>query len=46
MVLMAAALAIAVIMTPTRVSAAPKAFTGAHIFPVAGEPLEDGVIIT
>ena len=44
-VLIAAALAIAVIMTPTRVSAAPQAFTGAHIFPVAGEPLDDGVLI-
>ena len=44
-VLTAAALATAAITAPAQVVAAPKAFTGAHIFPVAGEPVEDGVLI-
>jgi imidazolonepropionase-like amidohydrolase len=43
--LMAIALATVVIMMPAHVSAAPKAFTGARILPVAGEPIEDGVLI-
>jgi imidazolonepropionase-like amidohydrolase len=44
-VLTVAALATAAITTPAQVLAAPKAFTGAHIFPVAGEPVKDGVLV-
>jgi imidazolonepropionase-like amidohydrolase len=43
--LLTIALAIAVIMTPAHVSAAPTAFTGARILPVAGEPIDDGVFV-
>ena len=44
-VLTAAALASVVALTPVQVWAAPTAFTGAHIFPIAGEPVEDGVLV-
>ena len=44
-VLMAAALASVVTLAPVQAWAAPKAFTGAHILPIAGEPVEDGVFI-
>lgn len=44
-ILTAAALASVVTLTPVQVWAAAKAFTGAHILPVAGEPVEDGVLV-
>ena len=44
-ILAAAALASVVTLTPVQVWAAPKAFTGAHLLPIAGEPVEDGVLL-
>jgi imidazolonepropionase-like amidohydrolase len=44
-ILTAATLAAVVTLAPVPVRAAPTAFTGAHILPIAGEPVEDGVLL-
>ena len=44
-VLTASALASVVTLTPAQVWAAPQAFTGAHLLPIAGAPVEDGVLL-
>ncbi len=41
----AASLALLLALLPFPVAATPKAFVGATIMPVAGEPIEDGVLV-
>lgn len=45
LVLTAAALSIVAMLMPVQAFAAVKAFAGAQILPVAGEPIDDGVLI-